>query len=147
MWPGNITDLFFRPPWTEKRDLACLHDSPGHMERQQLTFKKYVQDRLSARVLNTENSYSYPTWCSSIHFYWVWAAKLTPFWQPRQSYLLDPILTIALGGGPIKTMPSSASSSANLAFSLKNPYLVSDTWDQLIALYVQSIRLPRMNSL
>ena len=39
------------------------------------------------------------------------------------SYLLDPILTIALEGGPIKTMPSSANRSANLAFSLKNPYL------------------------
>jgi hypothetical protein len=37
--------------------------------------------------------------------------------------LLEPMLTIALGGGPIKTMPSSASLSANLAFSLKNPYL------------------------
>jgi hypothetical protein len=39
------------------------------------------------------------------------------------SYLLDPILTIALEGGPMKIIPSSASRSANLAFSLRNPYL------------------------
>jgi hypothetical protein len=37
--------------------------------------------------------------------------------------LLEPILTIALDGGPMKTMPSSASRSANFAFSLKKPYL------------------------
>jgi len=35
--------------------------------------------------------------------------------------LFEPMLTIALEGGPMKTMPSSASRSANFAFSLKNP--------------------------
>lgn len=37
-------------------------------------------------------------------------------------YLLDPILTIALAGGPINTIPSFASCSAKSAFSLKKPY-------------------------
>lgn len=37
-------------------------------------------------------------------------------------YLLDPMLTMALAGGPIKTMPSLNSCSAKSAFSLRNPY-------------------------
>jgi hypothetical protein len=38
-------------------------------------------------------------------------------------YLLDPILVIALAGGPIKVMHSLCSCSAKLAFSLRKPYL------------------------
>lgn len=38
-------------------------------------------------------------------------------------HLLEPMLTIADAGGPMKTMPSSASRSENLAFSLRKPYL------------------------
>src|ERR1700722_5175797 len=49
-----------------------------------------------------------------------------PFQRYHRSesiYLLEPMLTIALAGGPMKTMPSFPSCSANLAFSLKKPYL------------------------
>jgi hypothetical protein len=37
--------------------------------------------------------------------------------------LLEPMETMALDGGPMNTIPSSASRSANLAFSLRKPYL------------------------
>lgn len=46
-------------------------------------------------------------------------SKVIPF----RAYLLEPMLTIALEGGPIKVIPSLASFSANVAFSLRNPYL------------------------
>ena len=36
-------------------------------------------------------------------------------------YLFEPMLTIALDGGPMNTIPSVANVSANLAFSLRNP--------------------------
>jgi hypothetical protein len=37
--------------------------------------------------------------------------------------LLEPMLIMALAGGPMKTIPACASLSANAAFSLRNPYL------------------------
>ncbi len=37
--------------------------------------------------------------------------------------LFEPMLVMADEGGPMKTIPSDASSSANFEFSLKNPYL------------------------
>jgi hypothetical protein len=39
----------------------------------------------------------------------------------RIAYLLDPILMIALEGGPMKVMPSLSSCSAKFAFSLRKP--------------------------
>lgn len=39
------------------------------------------------------------------------------------AHLLEPMLTMALAGGPIKTIPACASCSENTAFSLRNPYL------------------------
>ena len=38
-------------------------------------------------------------------------------------YLLEPILSIDEGDGPMKTMPSSANRLAKFAFSLRKPYL------------------------
>ena len=38
------------------------------------------------------------------------------------THLLEPILIMALAGGPMKTMPSAANRSANHAFSLRKPY-------------------------
>ena len=37
------------------------------------------------------------------------------------THLFDPIETMALEGGPMNTIPSWASRSANLAFSLRKP--------------------------
>ena len=37
------------------------------------------------------------------------------------SYLLEPMLTMALAGGPMKVIPSCARRSANWAFSLRKP--------------------------
>jgi hypothetical protein len=39
------------------------------------------------------------------------------------AYLFEPMLTIAEAGGPINTIPASASFSANPEFSLRKPYL------------------------
>ena len=39
---------------------------------------------------------------------------------------MDPMLTIALAGGPIKTIPAVARASAKAAFSLRKPYLRVD---------------------
>ena len=51
---------------------------------------------------------------------------MSPYEVGELPHLFDPMLTIALEGGPMKTIPSSAKRSANLAFSLKNPYLVNN---------------------
>lgn len=48
---------------------------------------------------------------------------MSPYEVGELPHLFDPMLTIALEGGPMKTIPSSAKRSANLAFSLKKPYL------------------------
>ena len=48
------------------------------------------------------------------------------------SYLLDPILVIALAGGPIKVMPFLCSRSAKVAFSLRKPYLEGGLFSTLI---------------
>jgi hypothetical protein len=37
------------------------------------------------------------------------------------AYLLEPMLTMELAGGPMKTIPDSFSFSANIAFSLRKP--------------------------
>ena len=37
------------------------------------------------------------------------------------SYLFEPMLTMALAGGPMKVIPSCARRSANWAFSLRKP--------------------------
>lgn len=39
----------------------------------------------------------------------------------ERTHLLDPMLTIALAGGPMKTIPSCARVSEKSAFSLRNP--------------------------
>jgi hypothetical protein len=39
------------------------------------------------------------------------------------AYLFEPMFTIAEAGGPINTIPASASFSANPEFSLRKPYL------------------------
>ena len=41
----------------------------------------------------------------------------------RHAYLLEPMLSIDEGDGPMKTMPSSANRLAKFAFSLRKPYL------------------------
>ena len=38
------------------------------------------------------------------------------------AYLFEPMLTMALAGGPMKVIPSCARRSANCAFSLRKPY-------------------------
>jgi hypothetical protein len=43
--------------------------------------------------------------------------------RPEDADLLEPMLTIAGAGGPMKTIPASASFSANVEFSLRKPYL------------------------
>jgi len=39
----------------------------------------------------------------------------------ESNHLLEPMLTIALSGGPINTIPSSASLLEKVAFSLRKP--------------------------
>lgn len=39
----------------------------------------------------------------------------------EQTHLLEPMLTMALAGGPMNTMPSWASFLEKVAFSLRNP--------------------------
>lgn len=146
MWPDSITDLFVRPLWVGNLDLGCFHDSPGHMEHQQLIFE--FMERKISRSLGYRRFVSWPNimffdslCCLSNNINTILITSR------RESHLLDPILTMALEGGPMKTIPSSASISANLAFSLKKPYLHSGISDQLIALYLRSRRSPRVNSL
>jgi hypothetical protein len=52
---------------------------------------------------------------------WGWGSEYIRAGLTVTIHLFDPILTMAEDGGPMNTSPSEASSSANLAFSLKNP--------------------------
>lgn len=60
---------------------------------------------------------------------------------------MEPILTIALAGGPIKTIPSFASFSENVAFSLRNPYLHLQRNSVLNMSLVMGIFIPWMYGL
>ena len=42
------------------------------------------------------------------------------------THLLEPMLSIDEGDGPMKTMPSSANRLAKFAFSLRKPYLLME---------------------
>ena len=46
----------------------------------------------------------------------------------RACHLLDPILMMALAGGPMNVIPPLANCSAKFAFSLRKPYLKWNHW-------------------